>query len=1266
MRRLGEIFKAQNAERASRRYVKYLCGALNRSISRGTLCRMRKADSWNALTDLIRQRHVLLDGGMGTMIQSYKLTEADFRTPDLASHTKLLLGNNDLLSITRPDIIREIHTAYLRAGSDIIETNTFSSTSIAQGDYELEHVVGDINRASVRVAKEAVALVQAEQPKRRLFVAGAIGPTNRTASLSPDVNNPAYRAVTFEQLQESYYQQALTLVQEGVDILLVETIFDTLNAKAAVFAIERCFHETGVRLPVMISVTITDQSGRTLSGQTAQAFWYSIQHAAPLSVGINCALGAHEMRPYLRELASIVPCYLSCYPNAGLPNPLSETGYDETPADTARALGEIADEGLLNIVGGCCGTTPDHIRAIRERVEGLAPHAVTKTKDRLSLSGLEPLVITPDNPFILVGERTNVTGSPKFRKLIEEDKFEEALSVARQQVENGANIIDVNFDEGLLDSEACMTRFLHLIASEPDIARVPIMIDSSKWSVLEAGLQCVQGKAIVNSISLKEGEEKFKEQARAIARYGAAMVVMAFDEKGQAATLEDRVRICRRAFAILTQEVGIPAHDIIFDPNVLTVATGIEEHNSYAIDFIEAVREIKETCPGCLTSGGISNISFSFRGNNKVREAMHAVFLFHAIKAGLDMGIVNAGMLEVYEEIEPTLLEKIEDVILNRHPGATEALVEFAERFKGQSTERDNAQLLEWRNLPLEERISHALVKGLVEFIESDTEEARQKLGRPLSVIEGPLMDGMKHVGDLFGAGKMFLPQVVKSARVMKRAVAYLEPFMEAEKAASGPGKEERVFVIATVKGDVHDIGKNIVGVVLACNGYKVVDLGVMVQCSEILKAAREHKADLIGMSGLITPSLDEMANNLKEFEREGVSTPVLIGGATTSRAHTAIKLAPHYTGAVVHVADASLAVEVCTNLLSQERRSGYVRDLKANQEEQRQVFAAGRAELQLISLEEARSARHQFVPYKVETPSVVGTHVYRDIALADVATLIDWSPFFWTWELKGSYPAILENKTYGAQAREIFREGQALLERIIAEGRFRLEAVVGIFPAKSDLDDVAVYDPAHPEHELERFCFLRQQRRREGLPNLCLADFIAPWDLHTTDYLGAFAVVCHGVEAFAKEFEDRGDDYQSIMVKALGDRFAEALAEFMHRRVRALWGYEAEGSLSLEALINEEYRGIRPAPGYPACPEHTEKRKIWSLLKVHDAIGLSLTENCAMTPASSVSGFYFAHPDAKYFNVGKIDRDQAQDYARRKGISLEEAERWLAPNLGY
>jgi 5-methyltetrahydrofolate--homocysteine methyltransferase len=1227
---------------------------------------MQKNDSEQAIKELLRQRLLILDGGMGTMIQTYKLSESDFRNQALSHHQKLLQGNNDLLSITRPDVIKSIHAAYLRAGSDIIETNTFSSNSIAQADYQLESYVKEINRVSVRLAKEAIGEVSKEQPNRQFFIAGALGPTNRTASLSPDVNNPAYRAVTFKQLEESYLEQALVLVEEGVDLILVETIFDTLNAKAALFAIERCFEITGIRLPVMISVTITDQSGRTLSGQTAQAFWYSVQHANPLSVGINCALGAHEMRPYLQELSQVSDCYLSCYPNAGLPNPLSETGYDEKPADTARALGELADDGLLNIVGGCCGTTPEHIKAIHDRMDSEKPRKLHKAKEILCLSGLEPLEVVPEIPFLLVGERSNVTGSPKFRKLIEQDKFEEALAIARQQVENGANIIDVNFDEGLLDSEACMVRFLNLIASEPDICRVPIMIDSSKWSVIEAGLQCVQGKAIVNSISLKEGEEKFKQQALAVKRYGAAMVVMAFDEKGQAATREDKIRICQRAFKILTEEVGIDAHDIIFDPNVLTVATGIEEHNSYAVDFIEAVRELKKSCPGCLTSGGISNISFSFRGNNKVREAMHSVFLYHAIKAGLDMGIVNAGMLEVYEEIEPTLLKKVEDVILNRNSQATESLVDYAEQFKGQVTEKDRDQELAWRNSSFSERLSHSLVKGIVEFIDLDTEEARLALGTPLKVIEGPLMDGMKIVGDLFGAGKMFLPQVVKSARVMKKAVAYLEPFMEAEKLALGSTVQQKTFLIATVKGDVHDIGKNIVGVVLGCNGYKVVDLGVMVNVQDIIKAAGEHNADLIGMSGLITPSLDEMAFNLKEFERLAIKTPVLIGGATTSRPHTAIKLAPHYSGAVVHVADASLAIEVCTNLISAERRDAYTAQLKLDQEEQRRVFAAGQKELTFTTIQQARDARYQYKDCELETPELVGVKVLKDISLSEVSKYIDWSPFFWTWDLKGSFPAIFENPKYGNQAKEIYQEGQKLLERIINEKRFNLQAVIGIWPACSEGDDVLVYNNTKENEHFERLCFLRQQREKQGLNNFCLADFLPAKELNKRDYIGAFAVVCNGVDNFAKEFEQAHDDYQSIMVKALGDRFAEALAEYVHMQVRMLWGFGKNELLSIDKLIKEEYRGIRPAPGYPACPDHTEKAKIWSMLGVEAAIGLKLTESFAMMPASSVSGFYFSHPDARYFNVGKIDRDQVVDYAKRKDMSVDEAERWLGPYLGY
>jgi 5-methyltetrahydrofolate--homocysteine methyltransferase len=1219
----------------------------------------------NELIEILSRRLLILDGAMGSMIQTYRPQEADFRNADLQGHRRLLQGNNDLLTITRPDIIKAIHREYLLAGSDVIETNTFSSTSIAQIDYNLEGWASRLNTAAVYLAKEAIRDIEREQPGRRCFVAGAIGPTNRTASLSPDVNDPAFRAITFAQLEASYFEQVRALSEAGADILLVETIFDTLNAKAALFAVDRYFKESGRSLPIMVSVTITDRSGRTLSGQTAKAFWYSIYHARPFSVGINCALGANAMRPYLQELSSIADCYISCYPNAGLPNPLSDTGYDETPAATATALGALADEGLLNIVGGCCGTTPAHISAIRDRVASVAPRQRSAPTRRLCLSGLEPLEVTPEVPFLLVGERTNVTGSPKFRKLIEGNNYEEALQVARQQVESGANIIDINFDEGLLDSESCMTKFLNLVASEPDICRVPIMIDSSKWSVIEAGLQCLQGRGIVNSISLKEGEERFKEQAALIQRYGAAMVVMAFDERGQAATRADKVRICQRAFRILTTEVGIAPSDIIFDPNILTVATGIEEHNSYAVDFIEAVREIKQTCPGCLTSGGISNISFSFRGNNKVREAMHSVFLFHAIKAGLDMGIVNAGMLEVYEEINPELLRRVEDVILNRQENATEELLAYAALVKGEVSERGQEEQ-EWRSLPVNKRIEHALVKGITEFIDLDTAEAYRALGTPLSVIEGPLMDGMKIVGDLFGSGKMFLPQVVKSARVMKRSVAYLEPLMATATDGKTNRESSKTFVIATVKGDVHDIGKNIVSVVLACNGYKVVDLGVMVQCKDILAAIKEHNAALVGLSGLITPSLDEMAFNLREFEREGLSTPVLIGGATTSRAHTAIKLAPCYSGPVVHVADASLAVEVCNNLVQPHRQESYVSGLRQDQAEQRKIFESSRKDLSFTSLEDARKNCLPYGDFVPTRPQQLGVHVYTDISLETVAPFIDWSPFFWTWELKGSFPSILEHPKYGTQAKEIYQDGLRLLSSIVEEKRFTLQAVTGIWPAASSGDDVFVYDPLNLSCVLETLCFLRQQRERQGLPSLSLADFISPTSKGSLDYMGAFAVVVHRVEEVATEFEQKGDDYLSIMTKALGDRLAEALAEYVHKQIRDIWGYGLDENLSVQSLIKEEYRGIRPAPGYPACPDHTEKDKLWRLLSVDTSVGMTLTENYAMTPASSVCGYYFAHPDARYFNVGKIARDQVEDYASRKKVSIDVVERWLGPNLGY
>ncbi|TVR45507.1 MAG: methionine synthase [Planctomycetota bacterium] len=1226
------------------------------------------------LRQAAQERILILDGAMGTMIQTYGLQEADFRNAALEHHPSDLKGNNDLLNITRPDIIRDIHLAYLRAGADITETNTFSSTTIAQADYGLEHLVDELNTAAVRVAREAVDLLVAESPERVCYVAGALGPTNRTASLSPDVNDPGYRAVTFNDLVRAYRQQIDALMAAGADLLLVETIFDTLNAKAALFAIDNWSEEHGQQVPVMISVTITDASGRTLSGQTIEAFWTSVSHSRPLSVGVNCALGADLMRPYVESLAKRANCLVSCYPNAGLPNPLAPTGYDELPPDTAGKLRGFAADGLLNIVGGCCGTTPDHIAAIAREVGTFAARRIPEPQPALRLSGLEPLELPPVGaPFIMVGERTNVTGSPKFRKLIESGDYDTALQVARQQVDNGANIIDINFDEGLLDGVACMRRFLNLLAAEPDISRVPVMIDSSKWEVLEAGLQCVQGKAIVNSISLKEGEEKFIQQARAIRRYGAAVVVMAFDEQGQAATKFDKVRICKRAYDILVgPQVGMDPNDIIFDPNVLTVATGIAEHAGYGVDFIEGVREIKACCPGARTSGGISNISFSFRGNNTVREAMHAVFLYHAIAAGLDMGIVNAGMLAQYDDIEPELREAVEDVLLNRREDATERLLDLAEAVKtsGQGgSAKTSGPDMSWRQLPVGKRLEHALVKGLIEFVDDDVEEARQALGRPLLVIEGPLMDGMKVVGELFGAGKMFLPQVVKSARVMKKAVAYLTPFMEAEKA--GGGSTQGTMVIATVKGDVHDIGKNIVGVVLACNNYKVIDLGVMVPCEKILERAREENADFIGLSGLITPSLDEMAHVAAEMKRQGFSCPLLIGGATTSRAHTAIKIAPYYDQPVVHVLDASLASGVCSELLSPERRGAFISELLEKQEAHRQRHArgAGAREADLVAITDARSAAPvwDWADIDIPSPERLGIQVLgpEDIDLRAVAELIDWGPFFWTWEIKGRYPQILEDEHKGPQARELLREGQELLERIMSEGWFKPRIVYGLFAAHSLGDDVLV------QHESRdfRFHFLRQQQRRaeDGSPLLCLADYVAPTASGRQDYLGAFAVTTGAeVDEIAARYKAAGDDYTAIMVQALGDRLAEALTEWLHRQVRREWGFGHDEALSVDELISERYRGIRPAAGYPACPDHREKTTVWELLEVEKHTGMTLTESFAMHPASSVSGLIFAHPESRYFTVSPIGADQVADYAARRGETVAENERWLSPALGY
>jgi 5-methyltetrahydrofolate--homocysteine methyltransferase len=1232
---------------------------------------LKDSNSWGPLRQLLGQRVLILDGGMGTMVQRFKLTEQDFRGERFKHHPVDLKGNNDLLVLTRPDVIKSIHLEYLRSGADVVETNTFNATRIAQADYKLEDVAREINIQAARIAREACLEIEAEFPGRRCFVAGAIGPTNKTASISPDVNNPAYRAVSFDQLVDAYYEQAAALLDGGVDAILAETVFDTLNLKACVFALDKLFIERKTRWPLMLSVTITDASGRTLSGQTVEAFWYSVRHAKPFSVGINCALGARDMRPYLEELSALADCFISCYPNAGLPNPLSPTGYDEKPVDMASVMREFATSGFLNIVGGCCGTTPAHINAIANAVKTLPPRQTPKLTSATRVSGLEGFKIAgPQAPFVLVGERTNVTGSPKFATLIKQGNFEEAVSVARQQVENGANVIDVNFDEGMIDSEACMVRFLNLIGSEPDIARVPIMIDSSKWSVIEAALKCVQGKPIVNSISLKEGEQTFIRQAELCMRYGAAVIVMAFDEQGQAATKTDKVRICKRAYDILTNQVGMQPEDIIFDPNVLTVGTGIEEHNNYAVDFIEAVREIKRVCPGARTSGGVSNVSFSFRGNNRVREAMHAAFLYHAIKAGLDLGIVNAGMLEVYEEIDPELLEHVEDVLLNRRSDATDRLIVFGEKFKGEGkqTKRETS---EWRQGDYKSRIAHALINGITDFIDADTAEALASLKRPLDVIEGPLMDGMKVVGELFGAGKMFLPQVVKSARVMKKAVAWLEPHMERERLAakSTTSSNQGKFLIATVKGDVHDIGKNIVSVVLACNNYEVHDMGVMVRCEDILQKALEIDADVIGLSGLITPSLDEMMHVAREMERLNFKTPLLIGGATTSRAHTAIKIAPAYSGPVVHVSDASLVVNVCSSLLGSSQRVDFLKSHHAAEEDIRARWQESQAKATFVSYTEARQKKFKtdWEKLQVDEPRQRGVTVYDSIALDDVIPFIDWSPFFWTWGIQGMFPKLFDSEKVGYEAKKLFADAQQMLEEIRKNRLLVPKAVIGFWPAQSAGDDVLLFKDDTRTQLLTKLCFLRQQRERSGdEPYLSLADFVAPENSNRRDWLGAFVVTAGaGVETLARRYEDEHDDYSAIMVKALGDRIAEALAEMMHKKARTNWGYErADQPLIIDDLIKEKYRGIRPAPGYPACPDHTEKAKIWDLLAAEKNTGVSLTESFAMSPGSSVSGLYFAHPGSKYFRVGDIRRDQLESYAQRKGLPVEVVAKWLAPHL--
>jgi len=1215
----------------------------------------------------LKERILILDCAMGTMIQSYNLSDADYRGERFAGHSGELKGNNDLLSITQPGIIRDIHKAVLEVGADIIETNTFSSTSIAQADYGLEELAYELNHAAARVAREAADAYTEKTPDRPRFVAGALGPTNRTASLSPDVNNPGFRNVTFDELKEAYAEQARGLVEGGVDLLLIETIFDTLNAKAAIFAVEEYLDESGLNIPVMISGTITDASGRTLSGQTTEAFWNSVRHAEPISVGLNCALGSKELRQYIEELSRIADTHVSAYPNAGLPNEFGE--YDETPEFMAREIGEWAANGWLNIVGGCCGTTPEHIKAIAEAVSGHPPREVPEIPKKLRLSGLEAVNIGPDSLFVNVGERTNVTGSARFKDLILSGDYEAALDVARQQVENGAQVIDVNMDEGMLDGEEAMVTFLNLVAAEPDISRVPVMIDSSKWSIIEAGLKRVQGKSVVNSISMKEGEGEFVRQARLLKRYGAAVIVMAFDEKGQADTKERKVEICTRAYRILTEEVGFPPGDIIFDPNVFAIATGIEEHNNYGVDFIEAVREIHRTLPHAKTSGGISNVSFSFRGNNPVREAIHAVFLYHAINAGLTMGIVNAGQLAVYDGIEPKLREAVEDVVLNRRDDATERLLELAEQYRGRGGEAEE-EAQEWRGWPVEKRLEHALVKGIAEFAEEDAEEARQRAERPLDVIEGPLMDGMNVVGDLFGAGKMFLPQVVKSARVMKKAVAYLIPFIEAEK--GGERKPNGTVVMATVKGDVHDIGKNIVGVVLQCNNFEVIDLGVMVPAARILQTAKDKGVDIIGLSGLITPSLDEMVHVASEMQREGMDLPLLIGGATTSQTHTAVKIAPSYSGTVIHVKDASRAVGVVQNLVSEDRKEGYAERIAAEYEGVRRKHAGRRRGTRLATIEQARANRTKidWDGYEPPKPNVLGVHVFDDYPLEEIRQYVDWTPFFHSWQLKASYPKILDDPEKGEEARKLFADAQSLLDQIIEEGWLRARAVFGLFPANAlPNDSLEVYTDGSRRAVLAELHMLRQQKAKPpGRPNRSLADFVAPRETGLADHVGLFAVTAGiGADEAARRFEEENDVYNAIMVKALADRLAEAFAELLHRRVRTeFWGYAAGEDLDTDAIIREEYRGIRPAPGYPACPEHTEKRTIWELLDAEENAGVSLTESCAMTPGAAVSGYYFSHPDSQYFGVAEIGRDQVEDYARRKGWTLREAERWLAPNLAY
>lgn len=1212
----------------------------------------------------LQQRILLIDGGMGTMIQSYKLEEQDYRGDRFAHWPSDLKGNNDLLVLTQPQLIKEIHSAYLEAGADILETNTFNATSIAMADYDMQAISDEINFAAAKLAREAADEWTAKTPEKPRYVAGVLGPTNRTCSLSPDVNDPGFRNISFEQLVEAYSESTRALIRGGSDLILIETIFDTLNAKACAFAVDCVFEELGYKLPVMISGTITDASGRTLSGQTTEAFYNALRHVEPISFGLNCALGPDELRQYVEELSRISECYVSAHPNAGLPNAFGE--YDLEADEMAQHIGEWARAGFLNLVGGCCGTTPEHIRQMAKVVEGVKPRALPDIPVACRLSGLEPLTITKESLFINVGERTNVTGSARFKRLIKDEQYDEALHVAREQVENGAQIIDINMDEGMLDAQACMVRFLNLCASEPDISKVPIMVDSSKWEVIEAGLKCIQGKGIVNSISLKEGKEKFVEQAKLIRRYGAAVIVMAFDEVGQADTRERKLEICTKAYRILVDEVGFPAEDIIFDPNIFAVATGIDDHNNYAVDFIEAVADIKRNLPHAMISGGVSNVSFSFRGNNYVREAIHAVFLYHCFKNGMDMGIVNAGQLEIYDNVPEKLREAVEDIILNRRSDGTERLLDIAAEYANKDVgKEEDASALEWRSWPVAKRLEHALVKGITEYIVEDTEEARQNATRPLDVIEGPLMDGMNVVGDLFGEGKMFLPQVVKSARVMKQAVAHLEPYINALKQA---GSNNGKILLATVKGDVHDIGKNIVGVVLQCNNYEIIDLGVMVPCEQILKVAKEQNVDIIGLSGLITPSLDEMVHVAKEMERQGFKLPLLIGGATTSKAHTAVKIEQNYHQPVVYVNNASRAVGVCSSLLSDELRPAFVEKLNLDYERTRDQHHRKTPRTKPVSLEVARANKAviDWYNYTPPVPAKLGVHVFDDFDVATLRRYIDWTPFFMTWSLMGKYPTIFEHEEVGEEAQSLFHDANALLDRVEREGLLKARGICALFPAASVGDDIEVYRDESRTEVAHVLHHLRQQTEKPKGYNYCLSDYIAPKESGKRDWIGAFAVTGGiGERELADQYKAQGDDYNAIMIQAVADRLAEAFAEYLHQQVRKeIWGYVADEELSNDDLIREKYQGIRPAPGYPACPEHTEKGTLWEMLQVEQTIDMSLTTSYAMWPGASVSGWYFSHPDSRYFAIAQIQQDQMQDYAQRKGWNAQEAEKWLGPNL--